>query len=359
MDLPASKLSDAITILGKMMFTMVFTDEMIENEERVIGHEVGLGKPSNIEPTLYENTVYAHEIDTPKYHTRPTRFTADVVNQYYKQHYTPQNIVISIVSNQSWDETRTAVNSSAFTSLCIKNAQSCNTDPPPTPVNSIGPMTLSIPTRVLVTVNHRPDILVYFRTCPYNHPDTHALSVINSYFSHAFANKLFSSLRTDNTKVYSIRSNMEPYTYVGSFSFKLIFDPKNADIKASWNTENNICKLFVNSLNDLVTGKDTVDWEMVKGFMLTKMTSNLQMPNALATYNGNQYMYGTDKPITYAEYHTKHIVPLTTKQILDVMNTYLVCSRAFVYIPKTLKRYSDIIRRIFQEVPNEKISGSA
>lgn len=347
MDLPASKLSDAITILGKMMFTMEFTEEMIVNEERIIMHELGHGKPSIIEPTLYENTMYAHEIDTLKYHTYPTRFTVDVVTQYYKQHYTPQNIVISIVCNHSLDEILGHVNSSAF-----------YTEPPRTPINSIGPMTLSIPTRVLVTVNEQPGIFVYFRTCPYNHPDTYALSVINSYFSHPFANKLFRSLRTNNTKLYSIRSNMEAYTYVGSFSFKLTLDARNTDIMASWNTENNIFKLFVNALNDVATA--TIDWEMVKEYMLKTMMSELEISKALASYNGNQYMYGTENsPITYAEYHANHIAPLTPKQIVDVMNRYLVCSRAFVYIPKTLKRYSDVIRRIFQEVPSVNSSDIA
>ena len=112
----------AIDVLSDMFNNSTFNEKDIEKEKSVIFEEINmyLDSPEDIvydilSETMFENTSLALPI-LGTYET-VSNLNRDTVLDYYKKHYTPENIVISIVGNFQYRETIGMLNECFYKTL--------------------------------------------------------------------------------------------------------------------------------------------------------------------------------------------------------------------------------------------------
>ncbi|MFB9762312.1 MULTISPECIES: M16 family metallopeptidase [Bacillaceae] len=94
----------ALEILADMFFNSTFVEEELEKERNVVYEEIKMYEdtPDDIVHDLLTKATYeSHPLAYPILGTEETlaTFTGDTLRQYIKDHYTPENVVISIAGN--------------------------------------------------------------------------------------------------------------------------------------------------------------------------------------------------------------------------------------------------------------------
>lgn len=327
-DCATTDIPDALSLFNTMLFDMSFTQEMVDREYRVILAETETRKSPQLDKIIFAGTSYEHHIDASEYHTTH-KLNATDVNAYYHKHYIPQNMVISIVSNQSWETVLNIVNPTHVNGD-VARGQHVFATRARAPITPTFTPQLAYTTPADTIIVDGQNIRIAFRACAYTHPDAPVLELLECYLNHGFANVVFNKLRILHGDAYSIHASYEHYTYVGAFDITVLVGNKLTQWLLSPQNENNIIKTIKTSLQ---TDMDTVDWETVKQFMLTQRLKELQTTPALANYNGLQYMLGS---LPYSDYFHAKIAPITLDQMKHVISTYFVFSNAFISIPSAL-----------------------
>jgi predicted Zn-dependent peptidase len=103
-----------LKIVGDMVFYSTFNREECKKELNVVREEVKLHPPNSyIDNLAFEGTPYAQWVDHTSFH-KPGCLPHDLVVEYYKHHYKPQNMVLSVVSSIPFDKIRAHVGKTAF-----------------------------------------------------------------------------------------------------------------------------------------------------------------------------------------------------------------------------------------------------
>jgi predicted Zn-dependent peptidase len=94
----------ALDILADMFFNSTFVEEELKKEKNVVYEEIKMYEdtPDDIVHDLLTKVTYEnHPLGYPILGTEQTlsSFTGDTLRQYVKEHYTPENVVISIAGN--------------------------------------------------------------------------------------------------------------------------------------------------------------------------------------------------------------------------------------------------------------------
>lgn len=94
----------ALEILADMFFNSTFVEEELEKEKNVVYEEIKMYEdtPDDIVHDILTKITYEnHPLGYPILGTEDTlaTFTGDTLRQYIKDHYTPENVVISIAGN--------------------------------------------------------------------------------------------------------------------------------------------------------------------------------------------------------------------------------------------------------------------
>jgi len=326
MDITNDNLSTTLNLLAHMLFSMEFTQSMIDSELNPIYVELSSKKYCDFDKHIFKGTGYEHDIDSKYYHRHGNvQYLEKDVNSFYKYYYVPSNMIVSIVSQSPWETILDIIKNTMF--------YTANIAPPsgyiPNPIHTV------LSEHNNVSTHDGNNLEIAFRVCPYTHEDAPVLELIDYYFSHGFANILFNELRSVYKETYTSRAYYSYYKHVGAFGFIIILGRSLIDeYNTSIQNENNIIDKFIDVLDILKKNPETIDWNVVKQFMLNKNIVEFEKNSALAHYNGEQYFfYEHALPITYTQYHESKIVPITIEHIKTVANKYFNLNQAFVFYP--------------------------
>jgi zinc protease len=260
---------------------------------------------------IYTNTVYSKPVDTLSYHTKTMNYE-DVI-EFYHKFYTPENMVLSIVSHIPFSTIKHIIETSYF----MKKQNSIYREIP-VYIEPQSELKCNIYKKSNLSASH---LSISFRTCPYDNDDRYLLYLLSQIIGATFSSRLFSILREENGLTYSSNSDVTFYKYSGHLSIDLTLDPKkvikNGDKKG-------VLPLIIDLLNDLYkNGISMNEFELIKGYIKGQFVIKLEDSLNQCEYNGKTLLLYDTKFTAYDKLFKQHYSKMKKNEINNIIKKYL------------------------------------
>jgi predicted Zn-dependent peptidase len=203
-----------LAIVADMLLNSKFDPQEYKRELNVVREEVKLHQPNSyIENLAFEGTPYEKWTDHLSYH-KPGCLPHNPVVEYYKEHYKPQNMVLSVVSSIPFEKIRSCIAKTAFGKMLqsplvkpILNPPSCHLvqNESRYSVKSTDGATSYI--ELAVRVGNQ-----------FNDPEYHVLKVLEQILGGSMSARLFVELREKRGLTYNSAAHFNLYEPAGVFA---------------------------------------------------------------------------------------------------------------------------------------------
>jgi zinc protease len=236
----------------------------------------------------------------------------DVI-EFYHKFYTPENMVLSIVSHIPFSTIKHIIETSYF----MKKHNSIYREIP-VYIEPQSELKCNIYKKSNLSASH---LSISFRTCPYDNDDRYLLYLLSQIIGATFSSRLFSILREENGLTYSSNSDVTFYKYSGHLSIDLILDPKkvikNGDKKG-------VLPLIIDLLNDLYkNGISMNEFELIKGYIKGQFVIKLEDSLNQCEYNGKTLLLYDTKFTAYDKLFKQHYSKMKKNEINNIIKKYL------------------------------------
>lgn len=212
----------AVDVLSDMLFNSRFEEEDIEKEKGVILEEINMyeDSPEDLVTDLLSQAMWPNtSIGYPILGTSQTLkgFNRGKIIKYMEEHYSPNNMVISVTGNFN-RENLTLLLKSKFGDWNIKDGK-CKYDSPGINKGVV------FKTKDIEQVH----LSLGLNGIELGNEDIYTLLVINNVFGGGTSSRLFQKVREDKGLAYSIYSYPSSYKNVGVFSIYVGLNPLYVD----------------------------------------------------------------------------------------------------------------------------------
>lgn len=212
----------AVEVIADMVEHSVLRVEDVESERQVVLEEIGMhdDTPDDVVFDLFNETIWgSHPLGRKIQGGTGTvaAMTRDQINDYYRLHYVPGNLVVAAAGNVQHDDVVDAV------AKAYAHAEPGPSRPPRTEASAPAAMpNLRVEPRKLEQAH-----VVYGTVgLSRNDPDRWALGVLNTAFGGGMSSRLFQEIREKRGMVYSVWSSNSGFTETGLFTIYAGTSPK-------------------------------------------------------------------------------------------------------------------------------------
>lgn len=260
------------------MFTSAKIDPVdFELERTVILEELAMNE-DDPEDVAHENLAEAllpkHELGRPIGGTESTirAVTRDAVFEYYKKHYVPQNLVVTVAGGVSHE---------AVVALVIKELDRVGWNAPgePSPRRSQSPVEVAGPEsgRLIRKEVAQANLVLGYQSIHAQHPDRYALGILNTVLGGGMSSRLYQEIREDRGLAYSTYSYQQGYSDAGYFGIYAGTNEENAAL---------VVKLMREQVNRMVDqGVTEAEYQLalgnITGGLALRFESSLARMNRL------------------------------------------------------------------------------
>ena len=316
--------NNCIYILSDMLMNSTFNKKEFEKERKVVVEENIRNEDDasdmisvNMNKMLYNGSSYADVIDTLSFHNAKTLKYQDVF-EMYKMFYVPNRMVLSIVSNISYQKINDALKRTYF----YKAPKICNFDNKYQKIimfSNQDKIEYNIQSKKGITTLH---LSIGFRTCPYNSNDKYILNIISNIIGGTTSSRLFTMLRQDNGLTYTSNCYTNYYEHLGDLTIEIETDYRK--ILKDGNKKG-IIPLVIGMLNDLIkTGVSQSELTSTKTNLKGSMTLDLQNVETSAFHNGLDMLMENDNMTPYIDLYDKCYSSITKTQVNEILKKYFI-----------------------------------
>lgn len=284
-----------LRILSDMLFTSKFDKAEYKLELNVVKEEVKLSDDeSYVEKLLFKGSPYEHFVDHDSYH-KPGCLPYDKVLEFYHKYYTPQNMVLSIVSSIPFETILKHLSSTNFARVSHARRQTVEPILNPVPVMSIAAK-CSSEYAFKPSEGKTTRIEIAVRICDqFNSSEFHTLNLLRQIVGESMSSRLFVELREKRGLTYRSSANMVLYEPAGLFVLSTTSDSTRILKDGS---KPGVIPVMFDILEDLI--RNGVSLEEVR-HAKTRVRDSLKM-SAIAGedrcgYNGVRVMLHNDRDI--------------------------------------------------------------
>ncbi|MBC8016680.1 MAG: insulinase family protein [Sporomusaceae bacterium] len=211
----------ALDVLSDMLLSSRFDAEDINREREVVLEEVHMYEdaPDELVHDIHLNHIWAgHALGRNILGTIPAieNFDKNLIQQYYQDFYTPDNIVIAAAGNLTHERLE-ALAERYFGKMKGNRKQVATIAPILIPAITIQPKAVEQVHLCLGTTS-----------VPQSSPDIYAVHILNNILGGGISSRLFQSIREDKGLAYSIYSYQSNYSDAGLFTVYAGTRPSNA-----------------------------------------------------------------------------------------------------------------------------------
>lgn len=296
-----------IQIMADMLLESTFKSEEFQKEERVVIEE-NVKRSDNRENNMdkwkdemiYKGSSYESPVDDIQFHKTP--FSYKEVLDFYKAFYKPHRLVISVVSNISFENILKMIQNSTF-SKKFKECSSVDKYK----INYQIPIQTGIQyKRVTNPSKHTILLMISFRTCNQNSSDKYCFELLNDILSRGLSGRMSILLREDNGLTYLSNSFTTNYEHSGDFTLYAQMD-KSKILKNG--KKKGVLPLLITMLNSIFQkGVTTDEVKTAKTNMKGTQVFDSEDNSNQAMENGDQWLlYKTLVPSSqiYDTYYKK------------------------------------------------------
>jgi predicted Zn-dependent peptidase len=201
----------ALDILSDIVLNPAFNPEDIEREKKVVFEEIKMVEdtPDDLVHEIFTQGFWEdHPLGRPILGTRETvdSFTSELLRAYFRDAYTPRNLIVSAVGNLQHDRVRRLVEE-RFGHLQPSTAIAAEQPP------------IVVP-KVLIRNKELEQSHVCLGTSSYpqDHDDRYASYVLNTLLGGSMSSRLFQNVREKRGLAYAVFSGLSAYRDAGSFT---------------------------------------------------------------------------------------------------------------------------------------------
>ena len=294
----------ALDVLSDMIQNPLFEKKLIEKEKKVILEEIKIieDQPRSYQWVLFQKTLFKeHPVKNPIYGTHKTvkSITKNQIIEYYNKHYTPKNIIITVVGN-------IPKNIKPLIENAIKNFKK---------ESKIEPIKTKEPknqlTKKIIKRNTQHSYIVLgYKTPNRLQKDSYALDLLKVILGYGQSSKLFAEIRSKLGLACEISAEHETSKDYGFFAVNLSTDKQNINkvITIILNEFKKIQKYTNKELNEAKT--------QIEGLFKLEQENNQKIAELLGFYE-------QISNAELAEKYIKNIRKVTLKQLKEVAKTYL------------------------------------
>lgn len=322
-------IDNSISILADMMLNSTFVNNEYDRERDVVAEE-NIDNENDPEDEifmqsdklLYSGSSFEKPVDCVSYHGRGS-LPRNVVFEFYKKYYVPENMLLSIVTDLSFEKVKRAIENSVF----VRGGD-----------HRIG----ALINRANVIHDLRPQkniqfeminkrgvenivLTIGFRVCNIHNSDRWKLDILQNILSGTMSGRIFMKLREKNGLIYSSDIETNYYDKTGDF---VIFTQTDRHLvfKGKDGVGPGLLPSFVALLNDLVkNGVDKRELEITKGYMKGNMLIEMEDINTACEYNGSEHLMldHTEDVVPFSEIYKRCYENITNEQMNEVIRKYL------------------------------------
>ncbi len=201
----------ALDILSDIVLNPAFSPDDLEREKKVVVEEIKMVEdtPDDLVHELFTQGFWEdHPLGRPILGTKETveSFNAPLLRDYFRNAYTPQNLIVSAVGNLEHARVRDLV-AERFGGLA-----------------ALGGVIPEEAPRVVPKIQIRNKELEQSHLClgassyPQNHDDRHTSYVLNTVLGGSMSSRLFQNVREKRGLAYAVFSGLSAYRDAGSFT---------------------------------------------------------------------------------------------------------------------------------------------
>jgi predicted Zn-dependent peptidase len=261
----------AIDVLADMFFNSKLTKTDIDIERKVILEEIGMyeDSPEELVHDLFSETVWdGNSLGFPILGTEASLegINRDVIVQYMKQNYTPENTVISVAGNFD-DEKLIKTVSKYFNNRKFETNRPLRTENAEFKKN----------TRVKEKDTEQTHICIGFSGLEHGDDNLYSLLAVNNILGGGMSSRLFQKIREERGLVYSIYSFLSSYKDSGLYVIYAGMNPEQLDIVVD------LIKAELNTLISSGISEDELEKskEQLKGNYILGLESTSSIMNSI------------------------------------------------------------------------------
>ena len=320
-------LHHSIDILSDMMINSQFKKKEFIKEHNVVIEENNNDVNNDedlifvaLDRLLYNGTSFDRPVDELAYHSKDNLNYDDVISLYHS-YYQPHNMLISIVSNISFDQIKKMIQTTFFIKSHV-NVSKCNVN------NQLYINYQSIPqTDILYNIQHKPGITsslitIGFRTCDRYSADKYTFEMLRQIIGVTMGGRLFTILREKKALVYTAVVYTNYYKHAGDFIF---FTKTESQNMIRVGKKLGVLPSIIQIINDLIRdGITQEELTIAKGSILGQSMINLESNITQTLYNGEELLLGDNatKVVPYAKLYESYYKNITKQNIHDAIRKY-------------------------------------
>ena len=321
-------MQNCLQILSDTMLNSVFNEYQYKMETPIMMEEMIRSEDdpdtnlfNEIDRFLYTGSLYSEPIDDIEYHRSKIPYNYKETLDYYHNYYRPENIVVSIVSNYSFEKIKQVLSKTFFVTQnkLIKREPLHNeiheNEIHENPTNKI---TYKILEKAGMTSQH---LCIAFKTCSHSNADRFALNILSQIIGGGLGSRISMLLRENNGLTYESSCSTDYYLVGGEFKIYAVLDPSKLFENGK---KKGVLPLIIGLINDLIKhGITTDELEIAKGNYKGKLLLQQEKISNKAEYNGIQCtLYKKEPFILYNEIYEKCYSSLKVKNVNNVIQKY-------------------------------------
>lgn len=336
-------LQNSLQILADMMLHSVFDRGEFTKEHQVVIEEniKDENSPRDVilvesDRTTYAGSSFGHPVDDVKFHLSKTGALrkdslkyADVV-AFYRRFYHPKNMILSVVSNLSFENILRIVKTTDY----VKDGRGV-TDI--TAVVSCRNYTLLPKTNIEVRMIPKSGVdnvllSIAFRVCGNNSRDKYCLEFAKNVLVNTMSGRFFMVLREKRGLVYGCSISTQYYDTVGDFT---IFTQTDRRKVLGGSGRHGVVSSFVEIFNDLIkNGITDEELRVVRGYIKGNSLIENEDINNQSQYNAEQYLMGGEAAeiVSLRDVYSRFYEKMTRAEIHTVIRRYFTPANMSVCI---------------------------
>ncbi|MBO2534623.1 M16 family metallopeptidase [Rummeliibacillus suwonensis] len=283
---------EAITLLTDMFFHSTFAEDDIEKERQVIFEEMSMVEDTpddDVDERLWSAMYPHHPMGAPILGTEETleTFTKDKIETYMYEHYTPDQVVVSVAGN---------ITDRLIHKIIELFDQFNNTNHHSKIIQTIPKFLPGQTTKESNT--EQAHLAIGYEGLTIKNPDLMSLLVVNNILGDTTSSRLFQQVREEQALAYSIFSYYTAYEHAGAFMIYGGTSPEKLTM-----LEETILQITEQMVND---GVSSIEIQYAKEQLESNLLLGLETSNDFMNHNAkNELLYGRERTVeqTLQELH--------------------------------------------------------
>jgi predicted Zn-dependent peptidase len=315
-----------VELVSDMMLNSTLSEKECEKEIQVVIEESSRNSDDSkyamfieLDKMVYKDSIYDLPVDTIEFHKK--NFVYSKIRELYKQYYQPNRIVLSVVSDLTFDHVKRIVASSIFNKT--KNSLPCK----PILNQYIPPQSETLYKVIEKKSESTTHLAIGFRVYK---GDRHKLVILKTILGGPMSARLFTTLREQNGLTYTSTVTLTLYDDYGDLT--LYAESESAKIMKNGRGKKGVFPLIIGIINDVIkNGVTDSEVDLTKQYLKGSLNTNLDSNESKCKHNGLAALLSPNEPICpYNKLYDVYYKDISKTEINEIARKYLTKSNMSV-----------------------------